>query len=112
MGRLDGKTALVAGAGGGIGGAGATMLAREGAAVVCGDVDGAAAETCAAAIRAAGGKAVAVTLDVADAASIDAAVARTASEFGGADILLDSAGISTTASVLELTRAAWDRVLA
>lgn len=112
MGRLDGKTALVAGAGGGIGGAGATMLAREGAAVVCGDVDGAAAEACAAAIRAAGGKAVATTLDVADPASIDAAVRRTATEFGGADILLDSAGISTTASVLELTRAAWDRVLA
>jgi NAD(P)-dependent dehydrogenase (short-subunit alcohol dehydrogenase family) len=63
MGRLDGKTALVAGASGSIGGAGATMLASEGAAVVCGDVDGAAAEACAAAIRAAGGKAVAVTLD-------------------------------------------------
>jgi short chain dehydrogenase len=110
MGRLDGKTALVAGASGGIGGAGATMLAREGAAVVCGDVDGAAAEARAAAIRAVGGKAVATTLDVADPVSIDAAVRRTATEFGGADILLDSAGISTTASVLELTRAAWDRV--
>jgi NAD(P)-dependent dehydrogenase (short-subunit alcohol dehydrogenase family) len=111
MGRLDGKTALVAGASGGIGGAGATMLAREGAAVVCGDVDGAAAEARAAAIRAVGGKAVATTLDVADPVSIDAAVRRTVTEFGGADILLDSAGISTTAIVLELTRAAWDRVL-
>ena len=112
MGRLDGKTALVAGAGGGIGGAGATALAREGAAVVCGDVDGAAAEECAATIRSVGGKAVAVTLDVADSASIDAAVARAATEFGGADVLVNSAGITTTASVLDLTRVAWDRVLA
>ena len=112
MGRLDGKVALVAGAGGGIGGAGAALLAREGAAVVCGDVDAAAAAACAEAIAAAGGKAIAVTLDVADSGSIDAAVARTASELGGADILLNSAGISTTASVLDLTRAAWDRVLA
>jgi NAD(P)-dependent dehydrogenase (short-subunit alcohol dehydrogenase family) len=112
MGRLDGKTALVAGAGGGIGGAGAVLLAREGAAVMCGDVDAAAAEACAAAIRSAGGKASALALDVASQASIDAAVARTVAELGGIDVLLDSAGVSTTASVLDLTREAWDRVLA
>ena len=112
MGRLDGKTALVAGAGGGIGGAGAALLAREGAQVVCGDVDGTAAEASAAAIRKAGGKAVALALDVADPRSIEAAVARTAAEFGGADVLVNSAGISTTASVLDLTREVWDRVLA
>ena len=112
MGRLDGKSALVAGAGSGIGGAGAALLAREGAAVMCGDVNGAAAEACAAAIRAAGGKAGALALDVADRTSIDAAVARTVAEFGGIDVLVDSAGISTTASVLDLTREAWDRVLA
>jgi 3-oxoacyl-[acyl-carrier protein] reductase len=53
MGRIDGKVALVAGAGGGIGGAGAEGLAREGAAVACTDIDGAAAEIIAARIRAA-----------------------------------------------------------
>ena len=56
MGRVEGKVALVAGAGGGIGGAGAEALAREGAAVVCADIDGTTAETIAARIRAAGGR--------------------------------------------------------
>ena len=56
MGRADGKVALVAGAGGGIGGTGAEALAREGAAVVCADIDGTTAETIAARIRAAGGR--------------------------------------------------------
>ena len=51
MGRVAGKVALVAGAGGGIGGAGAEGLAREGAAVFCTDRDGAAAEAVAARIR-------------------------------------------------------------
>jgi len=56
MGRIDGKVALVAGAGGGIGGTGAEALAREGAAVVCADIDGTAPEAIAARIRAAGGR--------------------------------------------------------
>jgi NAD(P)-dependent dehydrogenase (short-subunit alcohol dehydrogenase family) len=56
MGRVDGKVALVAGAGGGIGGTGAEALAREGAAVACTDIDGAATETIAARICAAGGR--------------------------------------------------------
>lgn len=56
MGRVAGKVALVAGAGGGIGSAGAEGLAREGAAVFCTDRDGAAAEAAAARIRAAGGQ--------------------------------------------------------
>jgi NAD(P)-dependent dehydrogenase (short-subunit alcohol dehydrogenase family) len=54
MGRVGGKVAPVAGAGGVIGGAGAESLAREGAAAVCADIDGAAAEIIAARIRAAG----------------------------------------------------------
>jgi NAD(P)-dependent dehydrogenase (short-subunit alcohol dehydrogenase family) len=59
MGRVAGKIALVAGAGGGIGGAGAEALAREGASMFCTDSNGAAAEATAARIRAAGGRAVA-----------------------------------------------------
>ena len=94
MGRVDGKVALVAGAGGGIGGAGAEGLAREGAAVVCADIDAAAAEATAARIRRTGGRATAIALDVRDRAAVDAAVAATIREFGRLDVLLDSAVVS------------------
>ena len=102
MGRVDGKVALVAGAGGGIGGAGAEGLAREGAAVVCADIDAAAAEATAAHIRRAGGRATAIALDVRDRAAVDAAVAATIREFGRLDVLLDSAGVSDGGSFLDL----------
>jgi NAD(P)-dependent dehydrogenase (short-subunit alcohol dehydrogenase family) len=112
MGRVDGKVALVAGAGGGIGGAGAEGLAREGAAVVCADIDGAAAETVAMRIRAAGGRAIALPLDVRDRAAVDAAVAATVREFGRLDVLLDCAGVSHGGSFLDLDYGEWERVIA
>lgn len=111
-GRVAGKRALVAGAGGGIGGAAARALAREGASVVCGDVDRTAALACAAEIVAAGGRAVGVHLDVSDRASVEAAVATAVAQLGGLDVSLDSAGISVTASLLDLDPADWHRVLA
>src|SRR6267378_578390 len=101
MGRVDGKVALVAGAGGGIGGAGAEALAREGAAVACADIDGAAAEAAAARIRAAGGRAIAIPLDVRDRTAVDGAVAAAVREFGRLDVLLDCAGVSGGASFLD-----------
>ena len=91
MGRVAGKVALVAGAGGGIGGAGAEALAREDAAVFCTDLDGSAAESTAACIRAAGGQATASALDVRDRVAVDAAVAAVVREFGRLDIVLESA---------------------
>ena len=94
MGRVEGKVALVTGAGGGIGGAGAEGLGREGAAVLCTDIDAAAAEATAGRIRAAGGRAAAQALDVRDRAAVDAAVAAAVREFGRLDILLECAGIS------------------
>src|SRR5437870_9606160 len=112
MGRVEGKVALVAGAGGGIGGAGAEGLAREGAALGCADVDGAAAEATAARIRAAGGRAIALTLDVRDRAAVDAAVAATVREFGRLDVLLDCAGVSHGGNFLDLDPAEWERVIA
>ena len=89
MGRVAGKVALVAGAGGGIGGAGAEALAREDAAVFCTDLDGSAAESTAACIRAAGGQATASALDVRDRVAVDAAVAAVVREFGRLDIVLE-----------------------
>jgi len=112
MGRVDGKVALVAGAGGSIGGAGAEALAREGAAVVCADIDGTAAETVAARIRAAGGRAIAMPLDVRDRSAVDGAVAAAVLEFGRLDVLLDSAGVSHGGTFLDLDPAEWERVIA
>jgi NAD(P)-dependent dehydrogenase (short-subunit alcohol dehydrogenase family) len=112
MGRVSGKVALVVGAGGGIGGAGAGALAREGAAVFCTDSDGAAAETTATRIRAAGGRAAALALDVRDRAAVDAAVAATVGEFGRLDIMLESAGIAHRLDFLKVDAETWDRVIA
>jgi NAD(P)-dependent dehydrogenase (short-subunit alcohol dehydrogenase family) len=112
MGRLDGKVALVAGAGGGIGSAGAEGLAREGAAVMCTDVEAAAAEAIARRIRDAGGRAVAQALDVRDRAAVDTAVAASVRELGRLDVLLDCAGISHRGNFLELDPDVWDRIIA
>jgi NAD(P)-dependent dehydrogenase (short-subunit alcohol dehydrogenase family) len=112
MGRLTGKVALVVGAGGGIGGAGAEALAREGASVFCSDLDGAAVDATAARIRAAGARAVASALDVRDRAAVDAAVAAVVREFGRLDIVLESAGISHRLNFLDVDAETWDRIIA
>jgi NAD(P)-dependent dehydrogenase (short-subunit alcohol dehydrogenase family) len=112
MDRVAGKVALVAGAGGGIGGAAAEGLAREGAAVVCADIDARAAEAAAARIGAAGGRATAIALDVRDRSAVDAAVAATVRQFGRLDVLLDCAGISDGGSFLDLDHEKWERVVA
>lgn len=111
MGRVEGKVALIAGAGGGIGGAGAGALGREGAAVLCADIDPAAAEARAAQVRAAGGRATGLALDVRDRAAVDAAIAATVREFGKLDILVDCAGVSQTAGFLDLDAGEWDRII-
>lgn len=112
MGRIAGKVALVAGAGGGIGGACAEGLAREGAAVLCTDIDAAAAEATAGRIRDAGGRAAAQGLDARDRGAVNAAVDSAVREFGRLDILLDCAGISHRGNFLDLDLATWDRIIA
>ena len=112
MGRVEGRIVLVAGAGGGIGSAGAEGLAREGAAVVCTDIDAAAAEAVAARIRAAGGRASAFALDVRDRAAVDDAVTAAVRTFGRLDVLLDCAGVSHGGSFLDLDHSEWERVIA
>jgi 3-oxoacyl-[acyl-carrier protein] reductase len=102
MGRVEGKVALVAGAGGGIGGAGAAGLAREGAALICVDIDTGAAEAIAAQILGVGGRATARALDVRDRSAVDAVVAGAVREFGRLDVLLDCVGISQRTTFLEL----------
>src|SRR4051794_41494594 len=102
MARVAGKVALVAGAGGGIGGAAAEALAREGAAVFCTDRDGSAAEETAARIRVAGGRAAASALDVCDRGGVGRGVAAVGGEFGRLDIVLETAGVSPPVKFLGL----------
>ena len=112
MGRVEGRIVLVAGAGGGIGSAGAEGLAREGAAVVCTDIETAAAEAVAARIRAAGGRASAFALDVRDRAAVDDAVTAAVRTFGRLDVLVDCAGVSHGGNFLDLDHGEWERVVA
>ncbi len=90
---LQGRVAIVTGAGSGIGRAGAEILAREGAAVVVADRDGVAAAETATLIGKAGGRALIVQADVADDAQLEHLVRDTLEAFGRIDILHSHAGI-------------------
>jgi NAD(P)-dependent dehydrogenase (short-subunit alcohol dehydrogenase family) len=90
-GRVQGKAALVTGAGGGIGAACALALAREGAAVAVADIDLAAARRIVAHIEEEGGRAVALHVDLGDEASVTAMVEGAAQALGGLDILHNNA---------------------
>ncbi|MCR4268840.1 SDR family oxidoreductase [Nitratireductor sp. ZSWI3] len=89
---LEGRTALVFGAGGGLGGAIAAALAREGSTVVATDIDEQAAEATAGKIRQAGGTARSLRWDLADLARIGEHFAALESAFGGVDILVNNTG--------------------
>lgn len=109
--ELDGKRAIVTGAGNGIGRATALRLADAGAAVAVIDrLDAAAART-AASIKAAGARALPIHADVTRRAQVEAMVARVAESWGGVDILVNNAGGSLTSAFLDLEEDEWDRVL-
>jgi NAD(P)-dependent dehydrogenase (short-subunit alcohol dehydrogenase family) len=101
-GRLQGKAALVTGAGGGIGAACAVAMAREGAAVAVADIDLAAAQRTAASIDAEGGRAVALHVDMGDEASVAAMVEAAAQAFGGLDILHNNAADTKLSGTLDM----------
>lgn len=90
--RLDGKVAIVTGAGAGIGRAVAEMFAEAGAAVVVSDLDGAAARSVADAILAAGAEAAGTSCDVTSEDDLNRLVALAAEKFGGVDVLVNNAG--------------------
>jgi NAD(P)-dependent dehydrogenase (short-subunit alcohol dehydrogenase family) len=109
MGRLEGKSAFITGAGGGIGGAIATRFAAEGAAVICADIDAGAAERTASAIDHAGGRARATRCDVAVASEVEAAIGAA----GRLDVLVNTAATDDPmGDTVELDEAAWNRALA
>jgi len=109
VGDLSGKTVLVTGAGRGIGRAVAVRCAEEGAAIVAADL--APPEETAAAVRTAGGRVLAVAVDVANQAAVRAMAAAAAREFETVDVLVSNAGIGFPDPVLEITEERWDRVL-
>ncbi|WP_417674376.1 SDR family NAD(P)-dependent oxidoreductase [Pseudodonghicola sp.] len=110
--RTDYGTAFITGAGSGIGRASALRLAAEGAAVAVSDLRREAAETVAAEIRAGGGRAVAVALDVAQAEAIAGAVAEAEAQLGPIDILVNSAGLILVEPLLDFSAATWAKVMA
>ncbi len=120
MGRLDGRVAIVTGAGRGIGRSVATLLASEGAAVVVNDLgaalDGSGSDTgpagqVAQEIGAAGGKAVADGADVSDHAAAEQLIRTAIEQFGRLDVLVNVAGILRDRMVFNMTEREWDDVI-
>jgi 2-hydroxycyclohexanecarboxyl-CoA dehydrogenase len=110
--RLNGKVAIVTGGAQGIGRAIAMRLAAEGAQVAIGDIKEDVASRTVAEIKAAGGQACAVNLDVTSLASATAAVERVEREVGPVEILINNAGWDKLEPFVESAPETWDRVIA
>lgn len=120
MGVLDGRVAIITGAGRGLGREHALLFAKEGAAVIVNDLggapDGSGSDTTPAqevvdAIRAAGGTAVANADDVTDAAGAERMVQQAVAEFGALHILVNNAGILRDRTIVNMTDGEWDDVI-
>src|SRR5262245_45191791 len=111
MGRLAGLSSVVTGAGSGIGAASALAFAREGASVLVADVSAESAERTASDIRAAGGTAEEIAIDVTNAEQVERMVQTAVDRFGKLDILFNNAGIPQSFTPFEdSTDALYDRL--
>jgi len=112
MQRFEGKTVVVTGGGGGIGGATCRRFGREGARVAVFDLNPEAAGRVAAAIREAGGVAEAIRCDITDRASVDAAVAETEAKLGPIDVLVNNAGWDVSKPFTRTNPDEWAKLVA
>ncbi len=108
---LEGRVALVTGAGSGIGREIALAFAREGARVGVGDIDTAGARDTVAAMSAMPGTGMALEMDVTSEAQVAAGVQQLDEAFGGLDVLVSNAGIQHIAPIVDLDYGAWQRVM-
>lgn len=110
--RLDGRVALVTGAGSGLGRAYAEAMAEAGADVACADLDGAAAERTAAYAREQGRRALALRVDVSKEGDVVQMTSRTVRELGRLDVVFANAGIAEVRQpIVEATLEQWQRVI-
>ena len=110
MAGVAGRTALLTGAGSGIGRATAVALAKSGADVVVCDINNASAEETAQALVGLGRKALAVRLDVTQLDAVQRAVAQAEAECGPLDIVFSNAGIGEQVAFTDMTETQWDRM--
>jgi 3alpha(or 20beta)-hydroxysteroid dehydrogenase len=112
MGRLDGKVALISGGARGQGATEAQLFAREGAKVVLGDILDVQGRQVEAEVKASGGEATYVHLDVTNEEHWRAAVDTAVRRYGKLDILVNNAGILLRKAIEEMTVEEWDRIMA
>ncbi|TCW79766.1 short chain dehydrogenase [Burkholderia sp. SRS-46] len=110
-GRFSGKVAVVTGAGSGIGRCAALAFAREGATIVAVDIDLASAERTALLVRLIGAPAHARRVDVGSATDMEALAGWVGGELGGADVVINNAGIGMAGGILDTSAAHWERIL-
>ena len=108
---MQGKVAIVTGAGTGIGRAISFLFAREGAKVAVTDIDVGAAEATVAEIAETGVSALAIEADVTEAAGVENMMRATVATYGHLDVLINNAGVGTDGDVVELTEEQWQRIL-